>query len=85
MELKNSTSGGASSSDSGADSGSDSGAASSGISVEEAVQATLSNIQENGIFVGDRWWIGQQNENMYAIDVIDSTYYQFSANTSVAL
>lgn len=50
---------------------------SSSISVDDAVQATLDNIMSNGLFVGDRWWVGQQNDNLYAIDTNASTFYTF--------
>ena len=39
----------------------------------------------NGLFVGEGWWLGQQGDNMYAIDVNAQTYYTFQANNSAVL
>ena len=54
-------------------------------STEDAVQATLSSIQENGAFFGDRWWLGQQMDNLYAIDLQEQTYYIFQAGVNATL
>jgi hypothetical protein len=44
---------------------------------EEIVNQTLITIMQNGVFVGASWWIGQQGDDLFAIDAASDTFYQF--------
>lgn len=39
--------------------------------------ATLAEIRDNGIRFGDKWWIGEQGDYLFAIDIEDTSYYRF--------
>ncbi|CDW73899.1 UNKNOWN [Stylonychia lemnae] len=52
---------------------------------QAAVQASVNYIQENGLYLGDRWWLGQQNENLYAIDLESPSLYEFQYGVNATL
>lgn len=51
----------------------------------DLIRGVKDDIKENGLFLGDKWWVGQQNDNLYAIDVDSTSYYTFEAGKNQTL
>jgi hypothetical protein len=52
---------------------------------EDLMKKMRNDIKEKGLWLGRRWWVGQQNENLYAIDAESSSFYTFEAGVNVTL
>lgn len=50
-----------------------------------SVSAVISYIQDNGIYFGSDWWVGEQAGDLYAWDLTDNSYYSFSAGVNKTL
>ena len=42
----------------------------------DATTATLAEIRDNGLRFGDSWWIGNQGDYFFFIDIADTSYYR---------
>jgi hypothetical protein len=49
------------------------------------VNAVLTNINNNGVWFGGQWWIGEMFNNLYFFDNDAKTYYAMKANNTVVL
>lgn len=43
----------------------------------DATQECLDRIQSEGVRFGQNWWMGEQGEYLFAIDITQSSYYRF--------
>ena len=43
----------------------------------DATQDTLNVIKKDGLRLGNNWWLGEQSNYLFAIDVTDSSWYRF--------
>jgi len=37
------------------------------------------------LYIGDRWFLGEQNDNLYAIDVLSPSFYEFQNGVNATL
>lgn len=50
-----------------------------------SIQDIRNDISSKGLFFGSRWWLGQQNNDFYAIDVVAPSYYVFQSGVNATL
>jgi hypothetical protein len=43
----------------------------------DATQDTLNAIKNDGLRLGNNWWLGEQSNYLFAIDVTHSSWYRF--------
>jgi hypothetical protein len=53
--------------------------------IDQAVAASAKSIQDNGLYIGDRWFLGEQNDNLFAIDVLSPSFYEFQKGVNATL
>jgi hypothetical protein len=51
----------------------------------DATQECLDRIQTEGVRFGQNWWMGEQGQYLFAIDITDSTYYRFDPKVNRTL
>lgn len=51
----------------------------------DATTATLAEIRDNGLRFGDNWWIGNQGDYFFFIDIVASSYYLMNPGVNVTL
>jgi len=49
------------------------------------VSVVKRNIQENGLYLGNRWWIGEQIDSLWAIDYQESGFIKFPAGVNATI
>lgn len=48
----------------------------------EASETTLKRIQSDGVRFGNNWWVGEQGQYLFAIDITQSSYYRFDSGVN---
>ena len=43
----------------------------------QSSEVTLQRIRTDGVRFGNNWWMGEQGEYLFAIDITNSSYYRF--------
>jgi hypothetical protein len=54
-------------------------------STADIVATMRQDVISNGIFLGSDWWMGQQGNNLYAIDVNSPSFYTFQAGVNYTM
>lgn len=51
----------------------------------DSSQVTLQRIQTDGLRLGNDWWLGQQGDYLFAIDINEASYYRFQSGVNTTL